>query len=149
MAFHSEWLRNNPKGPHGPIPPQGRRRRPWVPLGPLGSPWVPLGSLGSPWFPLGSLGFPWVPLGPLEFPWVPLGSFVPSGPFGFPWVPMGPFHGTLGPAPVSRNVKIASREFGGGAGIAGACKQVGGYARSVDESIHKSVKQTDVKKYAF
>ena len=28
MAFHAEWLRNNPKGPHGPIPPQGRRRRP-------------------------------------------------------------------------------------------------------------------------
>ena len=23
MAFHSEWLRNNPKGPHGPIPPKG------------------------------------------------------------------------------------------------------------------------------
>ena len=22
MAFHSEWLRNNPKGPYGPIPPR-------------------------------------------------------------------------------------------------------------------------------
>ena len=44
MAFHSEWLRNNPKGPHGPIP------------GALGSLWVPLGSLGSPWVPLGPLG---------------------------------------------------------------------------------------------
>ena len=23
IAFHSEWLRNNPIGPHGPIPPKG------------------------------------------------------------------------------------------------------------------------------
>ena len=66
MAFDSKWLRNNPKWPHGPIPPQGRRRRPWVPLAPLGSP-----PLGSPWIPLGPLGSPWVPLGPLGFPWVP------------------------------------------------------------------------------
>ena len=52
-AFHSEWLRYSPKGPRGPIPPQGRRRRPWVPLGPLG-------PLGSPWVLLGPLG-PWGP----------------------------------------------------------------------------------------
>ncbi len=31
----------------------------------------------------------------------------------------------------SRSDKVASREFGGGADIAGACKRVGGYARSV------------------
>ena len=37
-------------------------------------------------------------------------------------------------APISRNDKMASREFGGGAGIAGACKRVGGYARSVMNS---------------
>ena len=94
IAFHSKWLRNNPKWPHGPIPSQGRRRRPWVPLGPLGSPWVPLGPLGSPWVPLGPLGSPWVPLGPLG----PLGSlWVPLGPIGSlgslwacPWVPLGP-----------------------------------------------------------
>ena len=50
MAFHSEWLRNNPKGPHGPIP-----------LGPLGPPWpLPLGPLG----PLGSLWVPWGGVGP-------------------------------------------------------------------------------------
>ena len=42
-GFHSEWLRYNPKGPRGPIPPHGRRRRPSVPLGTLGFPWVPLG----------------------------------------------------------------------------------------------------------
>ena len=35
-GFHSEWLRYNPKGPRGPIPPS-------VPLGTLGFPWVPLG----------------------------------------------------------------------------------------------------------
>ena len=29
IAFHSEWPRNTPIGPHGPIPPKG-------PLGPLG-----------------------------------------------------------------------------------------------------------------
>ena len=76
MTFHSEWPsdRNDlplevgfpfeiasespPKGPMGPFP-QGRRRRPWVPLGPLGSPWVPLGPPGCPWVPL--LG----PLGPM------------------------------------------------------------------------------------
>ena len=34
-------------------------------------------------------------------------------------------------APISRSDKMASREFGGGADIAGACKRVGGYARSV------------------
>ena len=38
MALHSEWLRSNPKGPHGPIPPKGAEGA----LGPL---WV-LGSLG-------------------------------------------------------------------------------------------------------
>ena len=40
MAFHSEWLRNNPKGPPGPIPPKGA-------FGALGSP------LGSHLMPLG------------------------------------------------------------------------------------------------
>ena len=39
MAFHSEWLRNNPKGP---IPP----RAPKAPVGTLGHPGVPLGPLG-------------------------------------------------------------------------------------------------------
>ena len=34
-------------------------------------------------------------------------------------------------APISRSDKMASREFGGGADIAGACERVGGYARSV------------------
>ena len=80
----------------------------------------------------GALGSLWVPVGPLGSPWVPL---VPLDPFGFPWVPLGPLVGTLGslgPAPVSRNDKIASREFGGGAGIAGAWKRVGGHARSVE-----------------
>ena len=87
MAFDSKWLRNNPKWPHGTIPPQGRRRRPWVPLAPLGP--LPLGPLGSPWVPLGSLGSPWVPLAPLGSP--PLGSpWVPLGPLGSPWVPLGP-----------------------------------------------------------
>ena len=53
---------------------------------------------------------------------------------GVPWVRFDP----LGPiALVSRNDNVASREIGGGAGIAGACKQVGGYARSVDECIPK------------
>ena len=56
LRLHSKWLsiRNSfgitPKGPMGPSP-QGRRRRPWVPFGPL---WVPLVSLAPP--PL-----PWVP----------------------------------------------------------------------------------------
>ena len=69
IAFHSKWLRNNPKWPHGPIPSQGRRRRPWVPLAPLGT----LGSppLGSPWVPLGPLGLPLPPLGSPWFPWIP------------------------------------------------------------------------------
>ena len=46
LRVHSKWLsiRNSfgitPKGPMGPSP-QGRRRRPWVPLVSLGSP--PLG----------------------------------------------------------------------------------------------------------
>ena len=35
MAFHSEWLRNNPKGSHGPIPPKGAEGA----LGPLWVPW--------------------------------------------------------------------------------------------------------------
>ena len=34
-------------------------------------------------------------------------------------------------APISRSGKMASREFGGVADIAGACERVGGYARSV------------------
>ena len=34
-------------------------------------------------------------------------------------------------APISRSDKMASREFGGGADITGACERVGGYARSV------------------
>ena len=38
--------------------------------------------------------------------------------------------GSKGSAPC-RNDNVASREIGGGAGIAGAYKQVGGYARSV------------------
>ena len=42
MAFHSEWLRNNPKGPPGPIPPKGAE-------GALGSP------LGSHLMPLGPI----------------------------------------------------------------------------------------------
>ena len=56
LRLHSKWLsiRNSfgitPKGPMGPSP-QGRRRRPWVPFGPL---WVPLVSLAPP-LP------PWVP----------------------------------------------------------------------------------------
>ena len=56
LRLHSKWLsiRNSfgitPKGPMGPSP-QGRRRRPWVPFGPL---WVPLVSLTPP-LP------PWVP----------------------------------------------------------------------------------------
>ena len=68
----------------------------------------------------GALGFPLGPFGPL-------GRLKPLGSL---WAPLGPWGG----APVSRNDKVASREIGGGAGIAGACKQVGGYARSVDES---------------
>ena len=42
MAFHSEWLRNNPKGLPGPIPPKGAE-------GALGSP------LGSHLMPLGPI----------------------------------------------------------------------------------------------
>ena len=68
MAFHSEWLRNNPKGPYGPIPPKGAR-----------------GALGSPLDPFGS------PC-PLEFPWPPapgpFGSLGGGG--GVPGVPLGP-----------------------------------------------------------
>ena len=45
MVFHSEWLRNNPKGPPGPIPPKGAE-------GALGS---PRGSLGSHLIPLGPI----------------------------------------------------------------------------------------------
>ena len=62
MAFHSEWLRNNPKGPHGPIP----QRAPKAPLGPFGplGPFWPL-VLGSPGplgggMGVGSLGCLWV-----------------------------------------------------------------------------------------
>ena len=48
MAFHSEWLRSNPKGPHGPIP-----RALWGPCkGPFGS----LGSLGPEALRAGGLG---------------------------------------------------------------------------------------------
>ena len=36
-------------------------------------------------------------------------------------------------APISRSDKMASPEYGGGANIAGACKRVGGFARSVLE----------------
>ena len=73
ITIHSKRLsiRNGfgitPKGPMGPSP-QGRRRRPWVPLGPFGSPWVPLGPFGSPWPPKswGSPRVPGVPLGPRD-----------------------------------------------------------------------------------
>ena len=109
----------------GPFP-QGRRRRPWVPLGPLDSPWVPLGPFGplvpfgSPWVlwgPIGSLwGLPWVPLAPPPFgsPWFrrgPLGSL-----WGSPWpLPLPPPQGS---APC-RVDKRASRKFGGGTNFAG------------------------------
>ena len=95
IAFHSKWLRSNPKWPHGPILSQGRRRRPWVPL-------APLGTLGSP---------------PLGFLWVPLASpCLPLGPLGSPWVPLVP----LGPLPSqgsrsSRGDKRASQSLAGGA----------------------------------
>ena len=46
MAFHSEWLRSNSKGPRGPIPPKGAEGA-LGPLGPLG----PLGALGTLWVP--------------------------------------------------------------------------------------------------
>ena len=76
-------------------------------------------------------------MGPLG----PLGSLGPMAPShwgvgvggGFYW---GWGGGGWG-APVSRNDYVASREIGGGAGIAGAYKQVGGYARSVKECILK------------
>ena len=58
MAFHSEWLRNNPKGP---IPPRAPKA-PLGPFGPLDSPWVHLGPLG-PLVPFGSPWVLWVPLG--------------------------------------------------------------------------------------
>ena len=46
MAFHSEWLRNNPKGPPGPIPPKGAEGALGSPLGsPLGSHLMPLGPM--------------------------------------------------------------------------------------------------------
>ena len=42
MAFHSEWLRNNPKGFPGPIPPKGAEGT----LGsPLASNLIPLGPI--------------------------------------------------------------------------------------------------------
>ena len=51
---------------------------------------------------------------------------------GWGWVGGGVFIGVGGwGAPISRSDKMASREFGGGADIAGACERVGGYARSV------------------
>ena len=54
MTLHLECFGITPEGPMGP-PPQGRRRRPWVPLPPLG----PFGSLGPFWpLVLGSL-VPW------------------------------------------------------------------------------------------
>ena len=57
----------------------------------------------------------------------PLGShLIPLGSLGIPWAPP---QGSRS----SRGDNVASREIGGGAGIAGAYKQVGGYARSVDE----------------
>ena len=58
MTLHLEWLRNNPKGPHGPIP----QRAPKAPLGPF----APLGSLWFPWSLLAPC--PWVP-GPLGVGW--------------------------------------------------------------------------------
>ena len=68
MTLHLEWLRNNPKGPHGPIP----QRAPKAPLGPFAT----LGSLWSllapcPWVPwsLGGWdggGVPGLPLGPRD-----------------------------------------------------------------------------------
>ena len=64
ITFHAKLLsiRNGfriiPNGP-GPIPSQGRRRRPWL----LGSPWLPLA-------PLGPRGYRWVPSR-----WLPLVSF--------------------------------------------------------------------------
>jgi len=42
-------------------------------------------------------------------------------------------------ATVSRNDKIASREFGGGGGIAGAWKRVGEHARSVESRCREKV----------
>ena len=63
MAFHSEWLRNNPKGSHGPIPPKGAEGALGSPLAPSPTgPWVPLGPLGG-W---GGGGVPGVPLGPRD-----------------------------------------------------------------------------------
>ena len=100
MAFHSEWLRNNPKGPHGPIPPKGAE-------GALGSPW----PLGSPWVPLTP---PWPPS---PFPPGPSGSPGVPGGFGGGWGPWGPF-GPKGSAPC-RSEKRASRTLGGGADSAG------------------------------
>ena len=79
--------------------PQGRRRRPWVPLGPFGSPWVPLGPFGPPWPPR-SWGSPGVP-----------------GGVGWGWGPWGAF-GSKGSAPC-RSEKRASRKLGGGADSAG------------------------------
>ena len=69
---------------------------------------------------------PKAPLGPSpqRAPKAPLGP----PPLGSHLIPLGPI------ALVSRNDTVASRVLGGGAGIARACKQVGGYARSVDES---------------
>ena len=78
--------------------PQGRRRRPWDPLGPFWCPWVPLAPLG--------------PLPPLGL-WV-LGSL---GGLGWGWGPWGAF-GSKGSAPC-RSEKRTSRTLGGGADSAG------------------------------
>ena len=110
MAFHSEWLWNNPKGHMGPSPP----RAPKAPLGPLGARWVPLGPFGSLWVPL-----------------VPQVLGVPRGPWGvgWGWGPWGAF-GSKGSAPC-RSEKRASREFGGGATLPEKINWVGGMRFSV------------------
>ena len=51
-----------------------------------------------------------------------LGGLGPSAPL---------CHGSQG-HPISRSGKIAAWEIGGGANIVGACRRVGGYARSVE-----------------
>ena len=43
-----------------------------------------------------------------------------------------PMFDPISGAPISSGEKMASREFAGGADIAGACKRVGGHARSVN-----------------